>query len=121
MLVKEHVACRFWFNLSHLELSVPFQHCLLVSVLNLLYYNFQIKGPSGEQIHGFRDKTSEKYEFVAYKKGIYQFCFTNKSPYHETIDFDVHVAHYAHYDQHAKDGNYPLGLGHFLSCSLFLC
>ncbi|KAM3382850.1 hypothetical protein P3S68_008425 [Capsicum galapagoense] len=35
--------------------------------------DLMIKGPSGEQIHGFRDKTSEKYEFVAYKKGIYQF------------------------------------------------
>ncbi|KAG5541059.1 hypothetical protein RHGRI_021069 [Rhododendron griersonianum] len=31
------------------------------------------------------------------------FCFTNKSPYHETIDFDVHEAHFSYYDQHAKD------------------
>ncbi|KAH0735608.1 hypothetical protein KY285_011315 [Solanum tuberosum] len=68
--------------------------------------DLMIKGPSGELIHGFRDKTSEKYEFVAYKKGIYQFCFTNKSPYHETLDFDVQVVHYTYYDQHAKNEHF---------------
>lgn len=51
------------------------------------------------------DRTSEKYEFMAQKKGLYHFCFTNKSPYHETVDFDVQVGHFAYYDQHAKDGN----------------
>ncbi|TXG55557.1 hypothetical protein EZV62_020813 [Acer yangbiense] len=65
-----------------------------------------IKGPSGEQIHDFRDKVSEKYEFVVKKKGVYQFCFTNKSPYHETIDFDIYVGHFIHYDQHAKDEHF---------------
>jgi hypothetical protein len=65
-----------------------------------------IKGPTGEQIHDFRDKTSEKYEFVAHKKGLHRFCFTNKSPYHETIDFDVHVGHFSYYDQHAKDEHF---------------
>ncbi|GMN27579.1 hypothetical protein TIFTF001_001716 [Ficus carica] len=65
-----------------------------------------IKGPSNEQIHDIRDKTSEKYEFVVQHKGIYRFCFTNKSPYHETIDFDVHVGHFAYYDQHAKDEHF---------------
>ncbi|KAL1812979.1 hypothetical protein ACET3Z_023044 [Daucus carota] len=65
-----------------------------------------IKGPSGDQIHDFRDKTSEKYEFAAQKRGVYRFCFTNKSPYHETIDFDVHVGHFAYYDQHAKDEHF---------------
>ncbi|KAK4343532.1 hypothetical protein RND71_036626 [Anisodus tanguticus] len=68
--------------------------------------DLMITGPSGEQIHGFRDKTSEKYEFITYKKGLYQFCFTNKSPYHETLDFDVQVAHYTYYDQHAKDEHF---------------
>lgn len=63
-----------------------------------------MKGPAGEQIQDFRDRTSEKLEFVAHRKGLYQFCFTNKSPYHETIDFDVHVGHFAYFDQHAKDG-----------------
>ncbi|PSS06018.1 Transmembrane emp24 domain-containing protein [Actinidia chinensis var. chinensis] len=62
-----------------------------------------VKGPSGDQIHDFRDKTSEKFEFVAHQKGIHRFCFKNKSPYHETIDFDVHEAHFSYYDQHAKD------------------
>jgi len=44
---------------------------------------------------------------MAQKKGLYHFCFTNKSPYHETVDFDVLVGHFAYYDQHAKDGNAP--------------
>ncbi|KAL5537696.1 hypothetical protein UlMin_042907 [Ulmus minor] len=65
-----------------------------------------IKGPTGEQIHDIRDKTSEKYEFVVQKKGLYHFCFTNKSPYDETVDFDVHVGHFAYYDQHAKDEHF---------------
>uniref|UniRef100_A0A5B6YGB0 Putative transmembrane emp24 domain-containing protein p24beta2-like n=1 Tax=Davidia involucrata TaxID=16924 RepID=A0A5B6YGB0_DAVIN len=65
-----------------------------------------IKGPSGEQIHDFRDKTSEKYEFVVHNKGLYRFCFTNKSSYQETINFDVHVSHFTNFDQHAKDEHF---------------
>ncbi|GMH12004.1 hypothetical protein Nepgr_013845 [Nepenthes gracilis] len=62
-----------------------------------------VKGPGGEKIHDTRDKTSEKFEFVAQKKGLLRFCFINKSPYHETIDFDIHVGHYDYLDQHAND------------------
>ncbi|KAL2474460.1 Transmembrane emp24 domain-containing protein p24 beta 2 [Abeliophyllum distichum] len=65
-----------------------------------------IKGPSSDQIHNIHDKISEKYEFMAHKKGLYRFCFTNKSPYHETIDFDVHVGHSMYHDQHAKDEHF---------------
>ncbi|RWR95002.1 transmembrane emp24 domain-containing protein p24beta2-like protein [Cinnamomum micranthum f. kanehirae] len=65
-----------------------------------------VKGPAGEQIHDSRDKTSDKFEFVVHKKGLHRFCFTNKSPYHETIDFDIHVGHFAHFDQHAKDEHF---------------
>ncbi|XP_015577050.1 transmembrane emp24 domain-containing protein p24beta2-like [Ricinus communis] len=65
-----------------------------------------IKGPSGDQIHDFRDKVSDKYEFMARQKGVHHFCFTNKSPYHETIDFDVHVGHFSYYDEHAKDEHF---------------
>ncbi|KAJ4829063.1 hypothetical protein Tsubulata_004399 [Turnera subulata] len=65
-----------------------------------------IKGPSGEQIQDFRDKTSEKFDFMARNRGVHRFCFTNKSPYHETIDFDVHVAHFSYYDEHAKDEHF---------------
>ncbi|KAJ4725301.1 Transmembrane emp24 domain-containing protein [Melia azedarach] len=72
------------------------------------YYNHDgvdlvVKGPNGDQIHDFRDKISEKFEFVAHHKGVHRFCFTNKSPYHETIDFDVHVGHFSYYEEHAKD------------------
>lgn len=62
-----------------------------------------MKGPEGEQIHDSRDQISEKFDFSAHKKGPFSFCFTNKSPYHETIDFDVQVGHFTYYDQHAKD------------------
>ncbi|GMN62346.1 hypothetical protein TIFTF001_031421 [Ficus carica] len=62
-----------------------------------------VKGPNGDQVQDFRDKTSEKFEFVAHRKGVHRFCFTNKSPYHETIDFDVQVNHFSYYEQHAKD------------------
>lgn len=48
------------------------------------------------------------------KAGVHHFCFTNKSPYHETIDFDVHSAHFTYYDEHAKDGESP-----FLVITLF--
>ncbi|KAL4185748.1 hypothetical protein AMTRI_Chr10g232270 [Amborella trichopoda] len=65
-----------------------------------------VKGPSGDQIHDARDKTSEKFEFVAHHKGLHRFCFTNKSPYHETIDFDIHVGHFAYFEQHAKDEHF---------------
>nr|XP_009796258.1 PREDICTED: transmembrane emp24 domain-containing protein p24beta2-like [Nicotiana sylvestris] len=65
-----------------------------------------VKGPSGEQIHDLRDKISEKSEFVAHHEGIYRFCFTNKSPYHETVDFDLHAAHFVYHDEHAKDEHF---------------
>ncbi|XP_024967728.1 transmembrane emp24 domain-containing protein p24beta2-like [Cynara cardunculus var. scolymus] len=65
-----------------------------------------IKGPSKEVVYAVHDKTSEKHEFHAQKKGLYHFCFTNKSPYHETIDFDIQVGHFASYDQHAKDEHF---------------
>lgn len=63
----------------------------------------------GDKIYDIYDRTSEKYEFIAHKKGLHHFCFTNKSPYHETVDFDVQVGHFA-YDQHAKDGMLVLTL-----------
>ncbi|KAM0942580.1 putative transmembrane emp24 domain-containing protein [Dioscorea sansibarensis] len=65
-----------------------------------------VKGPSGEQIHDSRDKSSEKFDFVVHKSGVHKFCFTNKSPYHETIDFDVHIGHFTYFDQHAKDEHF---------------
>ncbi|ONK79352.1 uncharacterized protein A4U43_C01F5490 [Asparagus officinalis] len=71
--------------------------------------DLMVKGPSGDQIVDLQDKSNEKFEFVAHKKGFHRFCFTNKSPYHETVDFDVHVGHFFHFDDHAKDEHlYPL-------------
>ncbi|KAH9328324.1 hypothetical protein KI387_000432, partial [Taxus chinensis] len=65
-----------------------------------------VKGPSGEQVHDSRDKSDDKFEFVAHIQGLYQFCFSNKSPYHETIDFDIHVGHIPYYEEHAKDDHF---------------
>ncbi|KAH7842609.1 hypothetical protein Vadar_007309 [Vaccinium darrowii] len=65
-----------------------------------------IKGPFGKQIHDFHDKISEKYEFVVHNSGVHHFCFINKSPYHETIDFDIHVGQITNFDQHAKDEHF---------------
>ncbi|XP_012567491.1 transmembrane emp24 domain-containing protein p24beta2-like [Cicer arietinum] len=62
-----------------------------------------VKGPSGDQVQEFHDKTSEKFEFVARARGPYRFCFTNKSPYREKVDFDVHSNHFSTFDQHAQD------------------
>ncbi|KAK4746343.1 hypothetical protein SAY87_012655 [Trapa incisa] len=63
-----------------------------------------VRGPNGEQIQNFQDKISEKFEFLAHRKGVHHFCFTSRSPYHETIDFDVYVGHFTCFDEHAKDG-----------------
>lgn len=67
-----------------------------------------MKGPSGDQIQDIRGKISEKFNFVAHHKGVHRFCFINQSPYHETVDFDVHVGHFSYYDEHAKDGKQML-------------
>ncbi|KAK7333346.1 hypothetical protein VNO80_30114 [Phaseolus coccineus] len=65
--------------------------------------DLEVRGPSGEPIRDFVDMTSEIFEFVARSSGAYRFCFTNRSPYHETIDFDIHADHVDFSEQHAKD------------------
>ncbi|EHA8590640.1 Transmembrane emp24 domain-containing protein p24beta2 [Cocos nucifera] len=62
-----------------------------------------VRDPDGAQIYDVRNKISEKFEFVVGKKGLHRFCFTNKSPYPETIDFDVHFYHVSQIGQHVKD------------------
>ncbi|KAG9132178.1 hypothetical protein Leryth_022236 [Lithospermum erythrorhizon] len=84
---------------------------VVIKVEGSWHYNEQgvdlvVKGPSGEQLNDFRDKISEKSDFVARDEGVYRFCFTNKSPYHETIDFDVHAAHFSYHEEHAKDEHF---------------
>lgn len=64
----------------------------------------QVKGPAGEHIHDDQDKTKEMHNFVAYHEGVYKFCFTNKAPFRQTIDFDVHASYIFVYNEHAKDG-----------------
>ncbi|OIW09666.1 hypothetical protein TanjilG_11053 [Lupinus angustifolius] len=72
-----------------------------------------VKGPSGELVQDFHDSLNEKFEIVARQKGLYRFCFTNKSPYHETIDFDAHSFHFSYFDQHAQDDDILIFAEHF--------
>lgn len=74
-------------------------------------------GPKGEHIQDFRDKTSDKSEFVVHHEGVYKFCFTNRSPHNETVDFDVHSSHFYKDAEHAKDGETLACLFH---CDIFL-
>ncbi|MCL7034146.1 hypothetical protein MKW94_000958 [Papaver nudicaule] len=59
--------------------------------------------PKGDLVHFSRDKTSEKFEFVVRKEGLHRFCFKNKGPHYETVDFDIHIRHFSYHGQHAKD------------------
>ncbi|KAL6999106.1 hypothetical protein U1Q18_000272 [Sarracenia purpurea var. burkii] len=97
----------FFHKVEHDGSTVHFSFVVIKSEGSWRYspegIDLVVKGPSGDQIRDFRDKTNEKFEFVAHRKGLHHFCFTNKSPYHETIDFDVHEAHFTDYDQHVKD------------------
>ncbi|XP_023741716.1 transmembrane emp24 domain-containing protein p24beta2 [Lactuca sativa] len=118
LLINEVVGIRFVIDrdecLSHnVEYEGDNVHVSFVVIKSETMWHFAedgvdlvIKGPGDEHIHELLDKTSEKYEFLAPKKGVYRFCFTNKSPHHETIDFDVHVSHLAYHDQHAKDEHF---------------
>lgn len=67
-------------------------HTSLV-VMAIMELTFVVKGPNGEQVHDERDKSEVKNELVAYRQGLCKFFFYDKSPYHENIDFDVHVGH----------------------------
>lgn len=60
-------------------------------------------GPNGEQVHDDRDKKSEHFEFVARKKGLYKFCFSNKAGYSEMIDFHVAINHQEHLEPLKND------------------
>lgn len=88
-----------WLMICHLQLLFYYR---CIEVIIVVFY--QIKGPSGDQIYDARDKASDKFEFVVQNKGVHRFCFANKSPYFETVDFDVHIGHFSYFEEHAKDG-----------------
>jgi len=52
-----------------------------------------VEAPSGFHVYSARRKAEDKFQFMAVRKGKYKFCFTNHSPMHETIVFEVHVGH----------------------------
>lgn len=61
-----------------------------------------IEGP-GQFRQDVHDKSAEKLEFMAHRRGPYKFCLKNNSPFSETVDFDVHVGHIPYYDQKVQD------------------
>jgi protein ERP2 len=63
----------------------------------------KVEGPSGHQVHNIKQKTEEKFEFVAERRGLYKFCFFNLGSIHETVDFDVRIGHLSS-QEHLKDG-----------------
>lgn len=77
----------------------------------------QVEGPAGHQVHSSKQKTEEKFVFVAIRRGLYKFCFYNRNSIHETVDFDFHVGHITPSEEHVKDG---LSRWH-LSFSLSIC
>jgi protein ERP2 len=66
-------------------------------------FGSKVEGPSGHQVQNIKQKTEEKFEFVAERRGLYKFCFFNLGSIHETVDFDVHIGHVSS-QEHLKDG-----------------
>jgi hypothetical protein len=64
-----------------------------------------VEGPSGYQVQNIKQKTEEKFEFVAERRGLYKFCFFNLGSIHETVDFDVHIGHLSS-QEHLKDEHF---------------
>ncbi|CAM6120024.1 unnamed protein product [Calypogeia fissa] len=60
---------------------------------NRVGVDLTVDGPHGQRYYTANKKESDKFDFVAPRKGYYKFCFLNQSPMHETIDFDVYVGH----------------------------
>lgn len=52
-----------------------------------------VDGPDGQHYYTASKKESDKFDFIALRRGYYKFCFVNRSPMHETVDFDVYVGH----------------------------
>lgn len=63
-----------------------------------------VEGPGYR--HDLLDTPAEKHEFTAHRPGVYKFCFKNKSPYIETVDFDIHVGHIPYQEDHATDEHF---------------
>ncbi|KAL2612811.1 hypothetical protein R1flu_024503 [Riccia fluitans] len=60
---------------------------------NRLGVDLTVEAPNGRMMYQGHQKEEDKFEFDGPIRGYYRFCFSNKSPMHETIDFDVHVGH----------------------------
>ncbi|OMP04209.1 Cellulose synthase [Corchorus olitorius] len=59
-----------------------------------------VKGPSGDQIQDYRDKISEKFEFVARQKGVHRFCFKHFNPLLEQISKLEEALYNIQFEQH---------------------
>lgn len=67
-----------------------------------------VEAPVGYHVYAARERTEDKFTFVAVRKGDYKFCFTNHSPIHESIAFEVYSGHHVspHHEEVAKDEHF---------------
>lgn len=63
-----------------------------------------VEGPGYR--HDLLNTPAEKHDFIAHRRGLYKFCFKNKSPYHKTVDFDIHVGHIPYQEDHVTDEHF---------------
>ncbi len=70
---------------------------------------FKVTGPQGNRVHESTTKDSEKFEFRAYRRGLYTFCFHGPSLTPEQLTFYIHVGHIPGIQDLAQDGR-PLSL-----------
>lgn len=57
---------------------------------------------------------------MAQAKGVYRLCFINRTPYHEIVDFNLHVGHHMYYDQHCKGWYYKILCFLYVTLSIFI-
>ncbi|BBN16788.1 hypothetical protein MPTK1_7g09280 [Marchantia polymorpha subsp. ruderalis] len=69
---------------------------------NRLGVDLTVEAPNGRLLYNGHQKEDDKFEFEAPVRGFYRFCFSNISPMHETIDFDVHIGHITSREELAK-------------------
>eukprot|EP00850_Spirogloea_muscicola_P014988 SM000111S18811 [mRNA] locus=s111:446054:447495:+ [translate_table: standard] len=68
--------------------------------------DISVEAPAGYHVYSAHQKTEDTFTFVAARRGLYKFCFTNTAPHHETIAFELHVGHIPDKENVAKDEHF---------------
>ncbi len=79
-------------------------------------WGLQIAAPSGQPMYVVRHVMGEKFNFTAMKKGLYKFCFYNRSWQQETVNLHVHIGPMLPKQQPIRTGG---GCRFILSYNLF--